>query len=86
MARVALVLSLISGEVGGVAGAHAKPIARVNQATALNSYEIKFLYTAPDGKRKITTTVVQAQTMTEAQRQVKETYQRVNVSTVKRLQ
>jgi len=38
MARVALVLSLISGVVGGVAGAHAKPIARVNQATALNSY------------------------------------------------
>ena len=85
IARVALVLSLISVVMGGVAVAHAEPVAGVNQATALNSYQIKFSYTTPDGKRKITTTVVQAKTMTEAQRQVKDTYQKVNVITVKRL-
>jgi len=71
--------------VGGVAVAHTEPIAGVNQAIALNSYQIKFSYTTPDGKRKITTTVVRAQTMTEAQRQVKDTYQKVNVITVTRL-
>ena len=84
LARFAFVMSLGFIVIGGVAMAHA-PTAGPAQAAALHSYQIKFSFEKPDGKRKITMTVVQSTSTTEAQRQVKDFYHKVNIITIKRL-
>ena len=72
--------------IGGVAITHAQsPTAGPTQAAALHSYQIKFSFEKLDGKRKITTTVVQSTSTTEAQKQVKDLYHKVNIITIKRL-
>ena len=86
LARFAFVMSLGFVVIGGVAMVHAQPpAAGPTQAAALHSYKIKFSFEKPDGKRKITTTVVQATSTTEAQRQVKDLHHKVNIITIKRL-
>ena len=86
LARFAFVMSLGFIVIGGVAMAHAQlPTAGPAQAAALHSYQIKFSFEKPDGKRKITMTVVQSTSTTEAQRQVKDFYHKVNIITIKRL-
>ena len=74
---------LVTGAVGS---AHAQPRAAwANQAAAVSSYQVKFSYEKSDGNRAITTTVVQAKSSTEAQRQVKASYHKVNIITVGKL-
>ena len=86
LARFAFVMSLGFIVIGGVAMAHAQlPTAGLTQAAALHSYQIKFSFEKPDGKRKITMTVVQSTSTTEAQRQVKDFCHKVNIITIKRL-
>ena len=62
-----------------------RSVAGVTSTATVNSYQIKFSFEKPDGKRKITTTVIQAKSTTEAQRQVKDLYLKVNIITIKRL-
>ena len=86
LAHFAFVMSLGFIVIGGVAMAHAQlPTAGLTQAAALHSYQIKFSFEKPDGKQKITMTVVQSTSTTEAQRQVKDFYHKVNIITIKRL-
>ena len=86
LARFAFAMSLGFIVIGGVAITHAQlPTAGPAQAAALHSYQIKFSFEKPDGKRKITMTVVQSTSTTEAQRQVKDFYHKVNIITIKRL-
>jgi len=71
---------------GGVGSAHAQPgAAGTNQVAAVSSYQVKFSHEKSAGKRAITTTVVQAKSSTEAQRQVKASYNKVNIITIKKL-
>ena len=66
--------------------ARAEPLtAGAKPAAAVNSYQVKFSYEKSDGNRAITTTVVQAKSTTEAQRQVKASYHKVNIITIKKL-
>ncbi len=84
--RYTRLITLCVVVTSGVAMAFSQPsIAVVTNAAAVNSYQIKFSFEKPDGKRKITTTVVQAKSTTEAQRQVKDLYLKVNIITIKRL-
>jgi uncharacterized membrane protein YjgN (DUF898 family) len=86
-----LTLVAVAGGLGvlvtvGVAVAHAElAAAGVQQAAAVSSYQVKFSYEKSDGNRAITTTVVQAKSSTEAQRQVKASYHKVNIITVGKL-
>ena len=86
-ARYTLLITLCVGVTSGGHVAFSQPsVAAVTSSTAaVNSYQIKFSFEKPDGKRKITTTVVQARSTTEAQRQVKDLYRKVNIITIKRL-
>jgi len=61
------------------------PVAQQRQVAAVNSYQIKFSYKKNDGKRSITSTIVQAKSSTDAQRQVKASYNNVNIITIKKL-
>ena len=86
LARFAFVMILGFIVIDGVAMVHAQlPTAGPTQAAALHSYQIKFSFEKPDGKRKIMTIVVQSTSTTEAQRQVKDFYHKVNIITIKRL-
>ena len=85
-ARYTLLITLCVGVTSGGHVAFSQPsVAAVTSTAAVNSYQIKFSFEKPDGKRKITTTVVQARSTTEAQRQVKDLYRKVNIITIKRL-
>ena len=71
---------------GAVAAARADlRFAGAKPAAAVNSYQVKFSYEKSAGNRAITTTVVQAKSTTAAQRQVKASYNKVNIITVKKL-
>lgn len=84
--RYTRLITLCVVVISGFAMAFSQPsVAVVINASAVNSYQIKFSFEKPDGKRKITTTVVQAKSTTEAQRQVKDLYLKVNIITIKRL-
>ena len=84
--RYTLLITLCVGVTSGGHVAFSQPsVAVVTNASAVNSYQINFSFEKPDGKRKITTTVVQAKSTTEAQRQVKDLYLKVNIITIKRL-
>jgi positive regulator of sigma E activity len=81
-----LLATLCVAVISGIAISFSQPaVAAVISASAVNSYQIKFSFEKPDGKRKITTTVVQAKSTIEAQRQVKDIYFKVNIITIKRL-
>ena len=68
------------------AAAHRQPrAAGAKPAAAVSSCQVKFSYEKSGGKRAITTTVVQAKSSTEAQRQVKASYNKVNIITIKKL-
>jgi hypothetical protein len=58
---------------------------KVEQIAAVSSYQVKFSYEKSAGNRAITTTVVQAKSTTAAQRQVKASYKKVNIITIKKL-
>jgi len=71
---------------GGVAPGHSRTCgAQGAGVAAVSSYQVKFSYEKSAGNRAITTTVVQAKSTTEAQRQVKASYHKVNIITIKKL-
>ncbi len=84
--RYTLLITLCVVVASGITIAFSQwSVAGENSTATVNSYQIKFSFEKPDGKRKITTTVIQAKSTTEAQRQVKDLYFKVNIITINRL-
>ena len=84
--RIALAIGAIIITFGLIAPPTSTfPMAQHRQVAAAHSYQIKFSHEKNDGKRAISTTVVQAKSTTDAQRQVKASYKKVNIITIKKL-
>ena len=86
LALVAIVVGIGFVIAGGVALGDSRTCgAQAAGVAAVSSYQVKFSYEKSDGNRAITTTVVQAKSTTAAQRQVKASYHKVNIITIKKL-
>ena len=84
--RIVIVLTAAVIALGVFAAPASRfPVAQQRQVAAVSSYQIKFSYKKNDGKRAISSTIVQAKSSTDAQRQVKSRYNNVNIITIKKL-
>jgi len=84
--RIVIVLTAAVIALGVFAAPTSRfPVAQQRQVAAVSSYQIKFSYKKNDGKRAIRSTIVQAKSSTDAQRQVKASHNNVNIITIKKL-